>query len=275
MSSLMRGSCCFQKTLPALGLLDRTYETDPDFDPHREKSQWERFGNYVAHLNRASSKVQYKVFYITRHGKGLHNVKEDEVGRAEWEAYWSRLDGDATKEWIDARLTEQGVKQVEYLRDFWRHAFSHSQVPPPERYYTSPLTRCLETVQISFTDLDLPENRPFQPIIKETLRERFGVHTCTKRSTRASIASRYPGWEIEPGFAESDELWQPARRETEEELKNRLLSFLNDISQDHATIISLTTHSWAIRGLYEAIGHPNVWPDAGHITPLFVRVESG
>jgi hypothetical protein len=29
--------------------------------------------------------MQYKLLYLIRHGEGLHNVKEREVGRAEWD----------------------------------------------------------------------------------------------------------------------------------------------------------------------------------------------
>jgi len=76
-----------QTTRSGLGLLNRTYETDITFDPTQERTQWERFEHYVQHLNRADpDNVRYKVFYIARHGEGVHNVKEASVGRTEWEA---------------------------------------------------------------------------------------------------------------------------------------------------------------------------------------------
>ena len=59
---------------------------DHTFDPEAERAQWERFGHYVQHLNKVDPEhVRYKVFYIARHGEGVHNVKEATVGRAEWE----------------------------------------------------------------------------------------------------------------------------------------------------------------------------------------------
>ena len=36
---------------------------------------------------------------------GVHNVKEREVGRQEWERYWSRIDGDGNVTWLDPELT--------------------------------------------------------------------------------------------------------------------------------------------------------------------------
>jgi hypothetical protein len=75
------------RTLPSLGLLERLYPTDDastQSEP-REKlaqSQWSRFKHYIEVLNKDDPlKKQYKLFYIVRHGQGLHNVKETEVGR--------------------------------------------------------------------------------------------------------------------------------------------------------------------------------------------------
>ena len=77
-------------TLPGLGLIDREYETDQDFDPQREKTQWQRFTHFIDHLNkRDAGKAMYKLIYATRHGQGYHNAKETEVGTAAWEASFS------------------------------------------------------------------------------------------------------------------------------------------------------------------------------------------
>jgi hypothetical protein len=78
------------KTLPSLGLLGRLYPTDDastQSEPHEKlaHTQWSRFKHYIEVLNKDDSlKKQYKLFYIVRHGQGLHNVKEKEVGREEW-----------------------------------------------------------------------------------------------------------------------------------------------------------------------------------------------
>lgn len=73
-----------QETVPNLGLLDHNYSTDEAFDPRKEKPQWERLINYLYHLNHAGAS-KHKLFFIIRHGEGYHNVKEAQVGRAEWE----------------------------------------------------------------------------------------------------------------------------------------------------------------------------------------------
>jgi hypothetical protein len=76
-------------TLPSLGLLSRSYPTDDISRTSENKqdasTQWTRFLRYVQHLNQEDpANKRYKLFYIVRHGKGLHNVKETEVGREEW-----------------------------------------------------------------------------------------------------------------------------------------------------------------------------------------------
>lgn len=84
------------------GLKNRTYDTDPEFDPERQKTQWERFENHVRKLNNQTPEnVRYKVLYcmsfqfpshdiqltfeVGRHGEGYHNIKETEVGKEAWD----------------------------------------------------------------------------------------------------------------------------------------------------------------------------------------------
>jgi hypothetical protein len=65
-----------QKT-HSLGLINRTYPSDGEFDPNNTKTQWERFANYVTHLNKeSSSNTQYKLVFLARHAEGWHNVAE-------------------------------------------------------------------------------------------------------------------------------------------------------------------------------------------------------
>lgn len=73
-------------TLPGFGILDREYPTDKDFDPNRQKKQWERFQHYLTHLNATEGpQVQYKLIYAARHGQGVHNAFIDSVPHTEWE----------------------------------------------------------------------------------------------------------------------------------------------------------------------------------------------
>jgi hypothetical protein len=69
-----------------MGLINRTYDTDVEYDPERKKTQWQRFDHHVFHLNRKSAHhIQYKVLYLGRHGEGYHNAAESYYGTPAWD----------------------------------------------------------------------------------------------------------------------------------------------------------------------------------------------
>ncbi|KAF1991385.1 phosphoglycerate mutase [Aulographum hederae CBS 113979] len=262
-------------TSPNLGLIIRPYPTDAQFDPSGEKTQWQRFEHYIQHLNRnvENSSTQYKLLYLARHGQGFHNVMESSVGTAEWERHWARLPGNSSMTWEDAKLTDVGIGQAKALNVFWRDAFGMG-IPAPEKYYTSPHARCMETARLTFSGLELPEEKPFRPLIKELMRERMGVHTCDRRSSLSWIREAYPEYEVEEGFVENDELWMPEHRETAEELDVRIKTLLDDVfAREGKTFISFTGHSGTIQALYRVVGHRDVGVDTGTLVPLFLKVE--
>ena len=108
-------------------------------------------------------------------------------------------------------------------------------------------------------------------MIKEKLRERLGVHTCDRRSSKSWIATAYPGFKLEDDFTETDELWQPDRRETIEEHVARSTQLLDDIwTNDKNEIVALTAHSGAIMALLAATGWRKVPVAPGAVYPLLV-----
>lgn len=124
-------------------------------------------------------------------------------------------------------------------------------MPVPSRHYTSPLARCLETTRLAFSERK--GTGGVRAIVKENLRERMGFHTCDKRGSRTWIHENYPSYQIEDGPAEQDELWNSNVRESLEEHALRINEVLQDIfANDEEAIISLTSHSGAIRALYAA-----------------------
>ncbi|KAK0642203.1 histidine phosphatase superfamily [Cercophora newfieldiana] len=266
-------------TLPGLGLISRPYETDTTLSSANENTNWERFLHYLDHLNKSSSSgVFYKLIIAARHGEGYHNVKEAEVGTVEWEAHWARLEGDGKTVWADAHLTPKGIGQAQAMKVFWEDAASSLKLPLPRHHYASPLTRCLQTCELAFTDLKPApgvENPPFNPIIKEMIRERLGIHTCDRRSSRSVIHENHPLFAIEEGFSEADELWVPDVRETLEEHAVRIKAFLDDLFEnDSEQIISVTAHSGSILALYVTTGHEEVRVAPGGIVPVLIKAEA-
>ncbi|KAF2642537.1 phosphoglycerate mutase-like protein [Massarina eburnea CBS 473.64] len=259
-------------TQPNLGLLSIEYPTDIQFDPSRQKSQWQRFTHYLNTLNLAGpTHKRYKLLYLIRHGQGTHNVKETEVGREEWNSHWAKLSSDGMTVWEDAELTAAGEQQAKDIATF----FAKGDVPGPERIYSSPLRRCLRTTELAYPS-SMTSN---PPIIKENLRERLGVHTCDKRSTKTWITDTFPDFVVEMGFTEEDELWRADVRESLEEHIVRVRKLLDEIFDDQEgeqggdAIMSLTAHSGAIMTLFRAMGWGRVPVAAGAVYPLLVCAE--
>lgn len=264
----------FDYTKVNLGLIDRTYDTDGDFDAISDGTQWQRFAYHVQQLNdRSLDNVQYKVLIMGRHGEGDHNVAEAFYGTEAWDCYWAALEGNGTVVWADAHLTEKGIKQAKTANAFWREAIASRGLPTPQSYYTSPLARCCETARVTFEDL--PLDPPFKPVVKELLREALGIHTCDRRSGKSWIHEHYPDYNFEDGFAEEDELWEADHRESNSAGIARLKKLLDDIfSHDRSTWISLTSHSGAISFILKALGHRDFRLSTGTVIPVLVKAET-
>ncbi|PGG95526.1 hypothetical protein AJ79_10007 [Helicocarpus griseus UAMH5409] len=265
----------FDYTVSAFGLINQTYDTDAEFDPKHEKTQWERFARKLESLNaHAGRDTEFRLFYMGRHGEGFHNVAEQFYGTEAWDCYWSKLEGNDTVTWADAHLTETGKEQALLAHDTWA-AQMKNHIPLPQIYYVSPLDRCLQTANLTFNGLPLPDNKAFKPVVKELLRETLGIHTCDRRSPTTHIITTYPSYTLEPNFAPTDPLWEPDLRESNSARTVRLRKLLDDIVASDggkSTYVSLTAHSGAITSLLEVVGHRAFKLATGGVIPVLVRV---
>ncbi|GAA5994981.1 putative phosphomutase [Rhodotorula paludigena] len=261
-SSPSFNSTDFDPLTSSFGLIDRT--------PRR----WSSFRERVAQLNaQADEHTVYKVFYLARHGEGWHNVGEREHGTEAWNSYWSMLNGDGNITWgPDPLLTPTGVAQARRNTDAWAIEAA-AGAPLPQRLYSSPLSRAMSTLDITWHDLLLKEGKAI-PLVRENLREVLGVHTCDKRETKSNISKRYPAFAFEVPFSEHDQRWSPDWRESDQQAAFRMQQVLNHIfAAEAATFISITAHGGAIKALLRACGHPN--PDlhvgTGSMVPVVVK----
>ncbi|MCJ1224604.1 hypothetical protein MMC12_001249 [Toensbergia leucococca] len=241
----------FNYSATNFGLINRTYLTDSEYDPGHTKTQWQRFEHQVYLYNRESGFcVQYKVFYLGRHGEGIHNAAETFYGTPAWNCYWSEKDGNGTVVWADAHLTNTGIAQAQSANAFWASEISKQKIPTPQTYYTSPLDRCLATANITFSGLNVPSRHPFIPEVKEVFREGISGHTCDRRSSKNYIHENFPAYIIEPGFSENDLLWEPLHGETPTDQDIRSKTVLDEVFfNDDSTYISITSHSGEIASI--------------------------
>lgn len=147
-------------------------------------------------------------------------------------------------------------------------------MPYFDTYYTSPLSRCVLTAYESFKDIDLPEDKPFVPIVKEFLREGVSIHTCDNRSNKTYIESLIPVIKFEEGFAEHDPLFRGDVGETGEHQLERSKEVLDDIfTVDESVWISISSHSGEITKLLAALNHQPFRLATGQIIPVLVKAE--
>ncbi|KAI6034576.1 histidine phosphatase superfamily [Pisolithus microcarpus] len=214
----------FHELLPRFGLIDDSPE------------RWSKLMASIQQLNAdAPSHVQYKLFFLGRHGEGYHNFAWEKYGakvrqcRILCACYWSKLNGDGELTWgPDPELTLVGEGQADEAHLAWKTEFQCG-LPFPEKLYCSPLTRAIRTNQRSFKGLN-PDGR--NTTIVENIREEFGIHTCDKRRTRTYIHETFPEYLIEAGFTEEDELWTPDVRETWEDVDVRVKTVLDMIFEN-------------------------------------------
>ncbi|KAF3913439.1 hypothetical protein ABW21_db0208143 [Orbilia brochopaga] len=257
------------------GLIDRTYATDNN-DDTLKLTQWQRFNRYIDNLNHNSGRnVEYRLLFLGRHSEGYHNAEESYVGTPSWNCYWAELYGNETAVWEDASLTAYGKSQAARAHDFWRDRIETQKIKLPDTYYVSPLARCLETANITYSGLKLKSRHPFIPTVKEWLRESISIHTCDRRSSRSWIAANYPDFQIEPSFSEEDQQWNGITSETTSAQAYRMKVVLSDIfDNDHSTIISITAHSGAIRSILSVLGHIPFSLVTGAIIPTLIKVTT-
>lgn len=261
----------FDYTSTDFGLKKIKYDSPADAPKYPKSTQWQRFENELTRLN-GLGEGSYKTLFLARHGQGFHNVKEARSGTLEWQSHWAHLDGDGSTRWDDALLTELGTAQAGRAHQFWADQMRLQHMLPPQKYYTSPHRRCLQTARITFGGLSLPADRPFVPEIRGALRETYGIHTCDRLSNREVIRAMEPEWKIADDVTEKDELWAPDWRENEIAITLRFKKALEKLwAEDSCTSISLTLHSGAIAAILRVIGHRPFPLITGEVIPVLVR----
>ena len=237
-------SFSFQAT--NFGLINRTYSGQDG--AQAQGTQWQRFAKEVTRLQHESPHSQIKVLFMGRHGEGYHNAAQAYFGDPAWNCYYSFLNGNETVTWADPELTPTGSAQAQSNNAFWASEIKNQKIPTPESFYTSPLARCLETANLTFSGLDLMH--PFIPTVKELFREGISGHTCDRRRSKTYIRAKFPTYKIERGFAKTDPLFQPLRAETTIDQNIRSRKVLDDVfKHDDSTYISITSHSGEIASL--------------------------
>jgi broad specificity phosphatase PhoE len=161
---------------------------------------------------------------------------------------------------------------------FWQKEINEQRIHTPDHYYVSPLTRTLQTANLTFTGLDLPKgSAAFVPTIKELFREGISIHTCDHRHNRSYIHAMFPSWPIEEGFSEVDELWNGVTAETSGAQDVRSAKALGQVffasSSKKKSFVSITSHSGEISSILRVLGHRTFSLSTGAVIPVLVKAE--
>lgn len=233
---------------------------------------WSQIVADLDSLNSKNKNTQYKLFFLARHGQGFHNVAHTKYGNEAWDDYWLKLNGDGELVWgPDPLLTELGEAQAEDNLRHWKEELALEPRILPSRWYVSPFTRAIDTLEITWRDLvDVPKAKV---VTYESLRETMGVHTCDKRSPRSVIQKKYGLWlQIENDMPEDDIYWRADYRETVAEQAVRMNDSFQKIFNDSTDpIISVTSHSGSIRAQLLVAGHRAFGVGTGGMIPILVK----
>lgn len=195
------------------------------------------------------------------------------------QCYWAELNGNTTTTWYDATLTETGKAQALLAHNYWQAQINTQHIHTPDKYYVSPLTRTLQTANLTFSALHFPpHSAAFAPLIKELFREGISIHTCDHRHDKSYIQDLFPTWPIEPGFTEKDQLWNGITSETSSAQDERSVKALGQIfftgtGSKEGSFVSVTSHSGEIASILRVIEHRAFRLNTGAVIPVLVRAE--
>ncbi|GME74282.1 unnamed protein product [Ambrosiozyma monospora] len=237
---------------------------------------WSTFAEKIHDLkDDADDDESYKVIYFGRHGEGYHNIAADKYEDAFW-CYYALREGDDEITWgPDPKLTDKGVSQAKKNHDLIENLID-DDLPLPEVFYSSPLTRCADTLTYTWKGNGLDG---MTPIFKENLREQLNPGTPNMRNDRKYLEEHYPSFEFEDGFADIDTLLQKCintgTSETSEGMQKRAKAFLDEIfDNSNATFVSVTSHSGLGKNLLRVVGHRKYHLHTAEILPMVIKRKS-
>ncbi|CAI5756114.1 unnamed protein product [Candida verbasci] len=235
---------------------------------------WPEIVSTLNELNKSSSNnVSYKLIFFSRHGQAMNNIASARFSKDEWFNKWRYLGTDGEIIWgPDSELSDLGKQQALENHKQWKYQLIENQAPFPQNFYSSPLTRPIETHNIIWDSHKVE--------IIENLRETIGLHLCHKRSRKSELLERYPNIiinsDFNSDFTEEDLLFDKylPRKEFLHEQFLRINKVLQQIfDYDNNEIINITSHAGTIRSFITVVGHRKFTIPTGGIIPILIKGE--
>ncbi|KAL7575900.1 hypothetical protein ACA910_000702 [Epithemia clementina (nom. ined.)] len=211
--------------------------------------------------NNNDKRKNIKTVHFIRHGQGFHNLMADQykmLGK-EWTQFTNHENNPYTlPELLDPPLTEKGRLQAQALAQ--EQVASLAQAP--ELILLSPLCRAIQTGLIAFEPLI--GQAAF--VAHENIREESGVHICDKRRSVARQQAEFPQVDFSVlleaaissnnnnnGDNDDDPIYSDARRESKEEVGERIYNFMKWLSKRQERHIAIASHSIWLQTVFNGI----------------------
>lgn len=189
---------------------------------------------------------QIKTIHLIRHAEGVHNEARRKRGR---EAYKSW-------DYQDAALTNIGLQQVLTARDVYHLNATSTNIIHEQKGHlkhirhvdlvvTSPLRRTLQTATLLFEDIKQMKQKgqnDLNFVALESIRERYGVHPCDKRSPIEAIKNEFKDIDFSNVENNEDIFWKVEERETMENIQSRVKQTLDWLMNRPETNIAIVSH---------------------------------
>jgi broad specificity phosphatase PhoE len=188
-------------------------------------------------LTQASSlSFSTKVIHFVRHGQAMHNVNAERI-KAEGCTHDEFIAAMLADDEFDAALTDIGRAQAEAAGN--TEIFQSARLST-ELVVGSPLSRALDTADITFPDDSLPLAKGNR-ISLESIREINGMMLNGKRRSVSELSKLYPMWDFSIVPSDEDEAWS-VDLETNEAARERAYQSLCWMWERPESTIALFAH---------------------------------
>lgn len=135
--------------------------------------------------------------------------------------------------------------------------------------FLSPLTRALETAKLALDSIweEVPK------ISFEMARERHGKNICDKRRTRSELKTAWANVNFDDFLLSEEDPWFTERRETPDQVKDRVKIFLEMLFDHPYETIVVVGHSDYMSHAVEVAGFPPHWPANCEVVPMILAAD--
>jgi broad specificity phosphatase PhoE len=210
-----------------------------------------------------------RVFFI-RHAEGYHNLAEAKSKMVPKNAVLLKENSGFV--YWDPRLTPRGEEQCANLKASIRGSsiWGYDMPLRLDLVIVSPTTRTLQTAYLSLGSAESPQAPPF--VAHEGCREQISDAMCDGRRSITELKLEFPGVDFSLVESDEDRMFKE-RKETDEDVQQRAVEFLQFLCSRPEVRIAVVTHSHFLKNLLRQFGSEVVEEDQEYLHGNWVNAE--